>query len=78
MSDSACLQNERVLMAPNFQAFQFFSAGHLELFGVFFFLGLFIYLQKSLGNNRSAMSDSRYLGPQEVSLLAWERRVAID
>lgn len=64
-------------MSPNLKTLELFGARNSKLLGILLLLSLFIYFKESFGNHDCTVGNSCDLGSQEMSLLAWEGRIAV-
>ena len=78
MRHRACLENDWAEVAPCFQRLQLLSAWHREFLRELGFLRLLVVLKHTLGRDGRRCKDASQLSTQEVSLLARERRVAVN
>ena len=78
MSNSARLKNDGMLMAPDLQGLKLFSSWNVKFLWILLLSWFLINLKKSLGDDRSGMSDTSNLSSKEMSFLAWEWWVAVN
>jgi hypothetical protein len=78
MGGSACLKNDRVKVSPSFSALKLFGSGHSKFFSKLHFVGFFIHLKKTLGDDSSGREYTGKLSAEEMTFLTREDRVAVD
>ena len=78
MSDTSCLQNYLINVAPRFEISELLSLRSGEIFGKFDFTNLLIECEKSLWNDLGGTENSGKSSSQKMSLFATEGRVGIN